>query len=227
MDPLIRPTIVAVGSFALLMAISNVSAQAASEKDPFAEEGFRMSVLFPRISIDGEFDGKTVHVYTDSILMLPKVDPAWGLGFSIGIREKRSSLEINYQQTKHNVTLPGGRPSNAKFETYNIDFKYFFLTDKRLQPFILLGWVPYARLAVTDVSVDLSGGNDKGIFTSKVTGANLGLGLEFFFTRKSSICAGVFYRRLTFEERSPIKDWGKLKDEGHGFDILTGVSYVF
>jgi opacity protein-like surface antigen len=218
---------------ALLMSygstLSAHAASAATSTVPFAKEGFRLGVLFPRVAIDGDFDGDTILVGPNEILLVPKVNADWGYGVSVGTRSGNSSIDLNYQRTKHDVTFLNA-VGEAVFETYNIDFRYYFLSDKRIQPYLLIGWIPYARLVVKDGSANTKHVVGDAKFSSAASGLNLGAGLEVFLTKRLSLQAGAVFRWMSFEEGKGVQgEWREMKDSlsADGINLLTGVSYCF
>ncbi len=198
------------------------------EREPFAAQGIRVGLLIPRISVDGDFNGESAHVRSTEVLQVPKIDPAFGVGLSVGGRGGRYSVEVNWQYTKHDATLPTGASTEATLISYNVDFKYYFRADKPLQPFLLVGFVPFARLIVANASAGISGGIASADYRSEMAGFNVGLGLEWFATKRISIGGSAFYRRIMFEDGKGISnELSPVKYAGHGYNAVAAVSYCY
>jgi hypothetical protein len=146
------------------------------------------------------------------VSVIPTVPQAFGWGILAGHREEAYALEVSYWQSTHNgtfgpavvgtnsgasVTFSSTYPATSVYNSINVDFKRYFLTDLQLQPFLDLG-VSFPWMTISNADVD-GNGNVLPLTLSGV-GVNLGIGVEYYLTPNISFIAGAYQRWASFSE---------------------------
>ncbi len=208
---------------ALLTVPATGSAQFSSGTPGFAKEGgyAGMSVLpnftFDRVTFDGE--GIYREIGGDEITILPRLSTQTMMRFILGYRAKSAGIEISYDFTNHDGTFQEVS-GKAKFRSLNIDGRYFFLPQQRIQPYMQVGgswpWFTvkegsFLHDAVADAKFQGYGVNAEG-------------GVVVYPHRQLGISVGYSYRVLSFDEVKGIND--KLFDLKPGFRETSGTVVV-
>lgn len=142
--------------------------------------------------------------------LIPSLSQGFGWGLLVGHREEVYALEVSFWQSSHNATFgPGvissgyGSPvtlatsysGTAVYNSINVDFKRYFLTELQFQPFLDLG-VSYPWITINDADIDASG--NLWPLTLEGLGLNVGLGVEYYINANISIIAGAYQRWSSF-----------------------------
>ncbi len=174
------------------------------ERSTVAKEGVYIGLSgAPGFTLDGlTFDGATAYQKLDGeeIVILPRLDRKTMLRGFVGVRTRRGSFEVGYDQTRHVGTFLGVSGVEATFHSVNFDERIFLVTRQRIQPYVLLGGsIPW--LTVKDGSFldpDLGNANFKGY------GVNTEAGVTVFATPRIGISAGYCYRSMWFTTASGV-----------------------
>ena len=190
---------------ALLTVPATAFAQFSSGTPGFAKEGgyAGMSVLpnftFDRVTFDGE--GIYREIGGDEITILPRLSSQTMLRFILGYRAKKAGLEISYDFTNHDGTFQDAS-GKATFRSLNIDGRYFFLPDRRVQPYMQVGGsMPtftvkegsFLHEAVADAKFSGYGVNAEG-------------GVLVYPHRQLGMSVGYSHRVLSFDKVTGVKD---------------------
>lgn len=205
-------------------------------KNPFffAKQGTYIGFTLPYNNIGGDFDGETVLVSFDDIILVPKVEGGLGWGISLGRRGAKTAGELSYLRSYHDVTFSTAK-GKAILNIVSIDFKYYLVVDKPVQPYLLLGWNPAAWLTVKDgsASVPEFGAPEVGdaTFTAifQVKSINLGGGLAYYIDPNLSLNVGIIYRLISFERAEGVAFEGPIEDplDGSGLNFNIGIALTF
>jgi len=188
------------------------------------------------------FDGKFEVDLGDGLYMpIPKFKAASGFSAILGLRGENIGVEISYSYARHDGTLkdptlpPGGtRMEKVGNHDFNIDLKGHIRPGSRLEGYYQIG------LAIGFVSVDKSifGVENSewktiGDVVYQAAGVDLGVGLDFWLSRRIGLTAGLFYRPLFFSTaKETLYDYaaemGTLDVEvsgmkGHSLGISIGI----
>ena len=174
------------------------------ERPGFAKEGVYVGASGqPGFTLDGlTFDGLTYYqkIGGEEILILPHLDRKSMLRAIVGVRSKRGSFEVSYDQTKHVGTFAGAPGVETTFHSINGDERIFLLTRQRIQPFVLLGGsIPW--MTIKDGSFlepDLGDASFRGF------GVNTEAGVTVFASSRVGISAGYRYRAMWFDSASGV-----------------------
>jgi hypothetical protein len=167
------------------------------------------------VSNTGLFSGQNYSVtnspaYDASVI--PTLPQAFGWGILAGHREEAYALEVSYWQSTHNgffgpgvlgsysgtpVTIASAYAATAVYNSINVDFKRYFLTDLQLQPFLNLG-VSFPWITISGADTDVNG--NIWPLTLEGVGLNLGVGVEYYITPNLSVVAGAYQRWSSFSE---------------------------
>jgi hypothetical protein len=194
-----------------------------------AQEGFYIGVARPYNSISGDFNGNQVVIGTDDIFLLPTVKSSYGTGILIGVRSVDSAIELSYLRSKHDATWLGTKTTEATFQVVNVDYKKYFFVEHRIQPYILIGWVPLAQLTIKDASTNATSVNDAS-FQSFFINFNFGGGIAFYAHPRISLYASMYYRYLNFTSvKGSTSKWANLDDnlDGSGTNYSMGITFTF
>jgi hypothetical protein len=215
-------TAIAVPAFVLLLASPSLG----QERKGFVKEGGYLGVAgLLDFTLDGEsFDGLTYYqeVDGDEILILPRLDKRNMIRPILGYRAKKAALEFSYDRTKHDGTF-GDATGEAIFQSINVDGRYYFATQGRIQPHILVGGA-FPWLRVKDGSFlneEVGDGRWRGY------GINTEAGVTVYPTPQLGIAAGYHYRVMWFDRATGVSDTlFELRPrfrETAGTFILTGL----
>ena len=195
----------------LALAIVCVPAVAWSqEHQGFAKiGGYAGGTFVPAFTLDGEtFDGFTVYqeIDGDEIAILPKLDKQRMFRGVIGHRYERAALEFSYERTNHNGVFAEEGTGKATFQQFNVDTRVFFLTHRRVQPYILAGG-GFSRLTIKDGSFlldNLDAGAGDGRF--KGYAVNTEVGVTVYPHPNVGIVLGYGYRPIWFDRATGVTD---------------------
>lgn len=147
--------------------------------------------------------------------IIPTIDRNFGFGGLIGHREGPWAAEISYWRNDHTATYTGGTgvtlTTPARYESFNVDFKRYFLTELPAQPFVNVGLTfPWLWMHNTSYIMDyhsppnpstgqynVIGVNDE---TISGFGVNLGAGVEVYISELFSISGGAYGRFVGFDQ---------------------------
>ena len=231
--PSIRSTIAALTLLMLALAAPAV----AQEQKGFAKVGGYAGVSFaPDFTFDGDtFDGRTLYqelikqnpdVFGPEILILPKIDEQQKFKGILGYRGRMAAVEFSYERTKHDGTFFEGT-GEATFQAVNLDGRFFFLTNQRVQPYVLVGG-GFPWFTVKDGSF-LEDNPDAGFDDGNWNGfvLNTEVGVTIYPTPQLGIAVGYGYRAFWFDRATGITDKlydlrPRFREESKGV-VITGL----
>jgi hypothetical protein len=202
------------------------------------------------VSNSGLFSGSNYSVVNApayDVSIIPTIPQAIGWGVLAGHREEAYALEVSYWQSVHNgffgpgvvgsqsngsVTFTSAYPATAVYNSINVDFKRYFLTDLQLQPFLDLG-VSFPWMTISNADIDGSG--NVLPLTLSGAGLNLGIGVEYYLTPNISFVAGAYQRWASFSEfqgsqiqANTLSIYGPNgTQEGSGLNFAVGTTLGF
>ena len=195
---------------ALLIVCAVPSAAWSQEQQGFAKVGgYAGGSFVPAFTLDGEtFDGFTVYreVDGDEIALLPKLDKQKMFRGLVGYRYEKAALELSYERTSHNGVFADIGTGEATFQQLNVDTRFFFLTDQRVQPYILAGG-GFPWLTIKDGSFLLDD-PDAGVGDGRFKGyaLNTEVGVTVYPHPQVGIVLGYEYRPIWFDRASGLSD---------------------
>jgi len=214
-----------------------------SSADDSIGQGMSIGLLIPFNTVQGDFDGETIVTRTDEELYLPEVEDNLGYGISLGIskidRKGNWDLELSYFRSKHDVTYQSSTGDNTTGEAFYsrlaLDLKRYFRLNRRFQPFILIGWIPYAELEVKNASMTIlnsmtpeSQQVGDASFKNEGLGANIGCGMAVNLSRNMALHAGVTYRVDVFSSaRGARGDYESIENENEFENFLQSDTVNF
>ena len=189
----------------LLLVPAAASAQFSSGPPGFAKEGgyAGMSILpkftFDQVTFDGE--GFYREIGGDEVTILPRLSTQTMVRVILGYRAKKAGLEISYDFTNHDGTYLGGS-GKATFRSINLDGRYFFLTNQRVQPYMQVGG------SMPSFTVKEGSFLHEDVADAKFSGygVNAEGGVVVYPHRQLGISAGYSYRVLSFDKVTGVKD---------------------
>jgi len=152
------------------------------------------------------FDGESVFASSGQFMPIPKLKAASGYSLVLGLRGEDIGVELSYSYSGHDGTLKdptlpsdGIRMEKVGNHDFNLDLKGHVRPGSRLEGYYQIG------LAIVFVSVGKSifGIEDEewktiGDTVYQAAGIDLGVGLDFWLSRRIGLTAGLFYRPLFF-----------------------------
>lgn len=171
----------------------------------FAKQGgfIGMSVL-PSFTFDGvTFDGEGIYkeIGGDEITILPRLSSQHMVRFILGYRGRQAGIEISYDRTHHDGTFLEST-GKAIFQAVNLDGRYYFVTNQRIQPYVLAGGtMPWFN--VKDGSFLHDAAADAKF---KGYGINTEAGVVIYPHRQLGISVGYNYRVLSFDQVTGVQD---------------------
>ncbi len=162
-----------------------------------AREGVYVGIA-PQVdaTLDGvSFDGLTIYqrVGGTEVAILPKLDRKTRLRAVVGFRSRPLALEFSFERASHGGTFDDV-PVESVLTAFNVDSRFFFMTDRRVQPHAVIG-IAVPLLRVEDGSFDdplLGDARWRG------TGLNTEVGITLFATDRLGISLGYVYRPIWF-----------------------------
>jgi len=212
-----------------------------------------IGVVGTSVSVDkgGAFNGLNYSRINNpyEIDLIPALTQNFGYGLLVGHREEAWAVEASYWQSNHNatfgpgvvgsisgssVTLTQQFQDTATYNSINIDFKRYFLTEGQTQPFLSLG-VSFPWIVVNNAASDANG--DTSSLTLAGLGFNLGVGVEYYLSPNISFFGGAYRRWASFDEFKGLtlqynqlaqyQSGGATSDEGSGFNFAVGTTLGF
>jgi hypothetical protein len=211
-----------------------------------------VGVVGTSISVDntGLFSGQHYSVINTPVYelsIIPSLAQGMGWGILVGHREEVYALEVSFWQSSHNATFgPGviasgyGNPvtfatsysGTAIYNSINVDFKRYFLTELQFQPFLDLG-VSYPWITINDADIDASG--NLWPLTLEGLGLNVGVGVEYYINTDISIVAGAYQRWSSFGQFTGSQTQANTlslfesnpSEEGSGLNFAVGTTVGF
>lgn len=243
---------IGVSSFLLAGVVVPVWADAENPGDYIHSRTY-VGVVGTSISMDtdGAFSGLNYSRVNNpyEIDLIPALAQNFGYGILMGHREEAWAVEASFWQSNHNATFGPGVVGSisgssvtftqqfqdkATYNSINIDFKRYFLTEGQTQPFLSLG-VSFPWIVVDNAAADANG--DISALTLAGLGLNLGVGVEYYLTPNISFFGGAYKRWASFDEFKGLalqynqiaqySNGSPTSDEGGGFNFAVGTSLGF
>jgi hypothetical protein len=180
------------------------------EQQGFAKiGGYAGGTFVPQFTLDGEtFDGLTYYQEEDGdeIAILPKLDKQRMFRGILGYRGEKAAIEFSYERANHNGTFGEGGTGKATFQQVNVDARFFFLTQARVQPYALVGG-GFPWLTVKDGSF-LESQPEAGLGDGTFRGyaLNTEVGVTVYPHRQVAIVLGYGYRPIWFYRATGLTD---------------------
>jgi len=203
----------AVRVIAVLLFLMALAApvHAQSQQPGFAREGGFAGVSFlPEFKFDGvTFDGVSAYQLegSEEIIILPLLDKQPLIRGILGYRARNVSLEISYDRTKHDGVFEDFA-TDVTIQAINIDGRYFFLPNSRVQPHVLVGGsFPWTRVKEGSF---LDG--EAGDARYRGYGLNTEAGVTIYPHPRFGLSGGYSFRLMWFDRATGVSDtFGELR----------------
>jgi hypothetical protein len=203
--------------FAIAVTAGNAGApQPAHKTDSPAKDGGYIGGSYVFNNVEGDFNDTKVYSSETEVDDIPDLMNGSGFGVFAGGRHGRFAFELGYQRVSHdkNSSLLG--PGKAKWHVINTDFKTYFLTSHKFQPFFQIG-MAFPWLNIEDSEV-YSGGLRKLTVAGGI-GLNLGGGLAYYINPKWCVSGTGLYRVSRFARSGGDTIDPKLSSNGFTYSI--------
>jgi len=211
-------------ALAALLTASAVRSRA--DEEAFGRGAFRLGALLPYRAAGDDLKGtQTVTSDAGASLGVPQLRSSWGRGFLLGIGGPGGALELTYARTGHDARFQAFA-RKATLSTVSLDAKFFAGKGQRVQPFVQVGWIPYARLIAERSARTSSGGIVDGQGSGALYSFNAGAGVEVYLVPWLSLHGTFAYQYLAFAEWRPAGgSWSNLPEDlaASGFAFTAGV----
>lgn len=192
-----------------------------------AKPGFYMGLGATYNTIAGDFDGEAGLSNGTEVIILPKIDGAYGVNLLGGYRINDSfSFEFDVMTSKHSGTWQGLR-GDVGSSSLNINWKYSFPAAHTTQPYLLVG-LNYSWLQINKGSENLFTGKteDARLLGS---GLNLGVGIDKYIGPNTSLTLGLVYRYIEYTYANGVSSSGGIDDglDGSGLSFMLSTAYHF
>jgi hypothetical protein len=171
----------------------------------------------------GDLDGESV-LLGPSTVLLPSMDAGVGFNVGFGMRTFADAFELTYDQGFHSGSFQGAKLDSID-HVVNFDWKHFFLIDRRVQPYTLLGFnIPW---------LDIEDGAHKGAKVGDATlygfGMNLGGGAAYYLTPQMSIYFQAVMRLIDYYDVSALGHSGSINGDifSEGWKLTLGTAFTF
>ena len=196
--------------FAILVFVIIILAAPAWAQEMEARKGFNKSggyagvSFMPQFKFDGvTFDGESIYkeIGGEEFTILPRLNSQPMVRFALGYRGRQAVIELSYERTHHDGVFMGAT-GDAVFQAANIEGRYYFAPDYRIQPYVAVGGsMPFFN--VKDGSFlhdDVADAKFKGY------GASAEAGVVIYLVRQLGISVGYNYRVLSFDQVTGVQD---------------------
>jgi len=171
----------------------------------------------------GDLDGESV-LLGPSTVLLPSMDAGVGFNVGFGVRTFSDAFELTYDHGFHSGSFQGASLDSID-HVVNFDWKHFFLIDRRVQPYTLLGFnIPW---------LDIEDGAHKGAKVGDATlygfGMNLGGGAAYYLTPQMSIYFQAVMRLIDYYDVSALGHSGSINGDifSEGWKLTLGTAFTF
>jgi len=171
----------------------------------------------------GDLDGESV-LLGPSTVLLPSMDAGVGFNVGFGVRTFSDAFELTYDHGFHSGSFQGASLDSID-HVVNFDWKHFFLIDRRVQPYTLLGFnIPW---------LDIEDGAHKGAIVGDATlygfGMNLGGGAAYYLTPQMSIYFQAVMRLIDYYDVSALGHSGSINGDifSEGWKLTLGTAFTF
>ncbi len=189
-------------------------------------------------SFDGEYE---VPLGEGLYMPIPKLKAAPGFSAILGLRGEDFGMEISYSYARHvgtlkDPTLPQGGTRMEKVGNHdlNIDLKGHIRPGSRLEGYYQIGLaIAFVSVGKSIFGVENAEWKTIGDVVYQAAGIDLGVGLDFWLSRRIGLTAGLFYRPLFFSTAKETlyeyaAEMGTLDIEvsgmkGHGLGLNVGI----
>jgi hypothetical protein len=205
------------------------------------------------VSDSGLFNGTSysrVDTPQYEVDLIPALARNIGYGILAGHREEAYALEVSFWQSNlpasfgpANLGSPSGQTAvigstyneTAVYDSVNVSFKRYFITESHFQPFVNLG-VSFPWITVPNAAADGSLNTpDIGSVTFAGLGLDLGIGAEYYLNPNISFVAGAYQRWASFNEFKGFASQyyqlaqadGSTNGDGSGFVFELGTTVGF
>lgn len=196
------------------------SANADVDMKTYAKNGFYIGAQANYLSLSGDdFNGQTFLYTSLETMFIPELDPSFGFGGLFGYREGNLGMELGIIASSPDGNV-AGYACDTSLLLFDLNFKFWFIDDSELQPYILIG-VDICQLTATDAAVENYYPYDFG--DTKLTGASiaLGAGLSYYVTPEISLNAGVNIHLMFFSSVSGVYEESYDLDETLSASLLN------
>jgi len=198
--------LVTLALFLLTLATPAWSQEPEQEQSGFAKEGGYIGVagLFDVKLNRDNFDGGSIYQKVNGVefLILPLFEKANMIRGILGVRsQKPRSSSVT---TGRSIRARSGGTGEATFQAINVDGRYFFATNGRVQPHLLAGG-SFPWLSVKDGSFsDATPNADVGNATYRGFGVNTEAGVTVYPHPQFGIGVGYRYRLMWFDRATGV-----------------------
>ena len=194
-------------------------------------EGVYLSVGAAYHSLSGDFNGETVLVAPQDVFAVPEVSSGSGFGAKVGYRVEAAAIELSIMRTEHDIKW-AGFDGDAVYTVWSLNFQYFFLHEKALQPMLQIGWTPATPLRVEDAAVEVETMEvSDAIYTGGIGNLQIGGGLQVFVSTRFFLQGLALYQKAAYgaveseAERVAIELEEDLN--AHDVNFQFSLGYIF
>jgi opacity protein-like surface antigen len=191
--------------------------------DLVAKPGSYFTASVIGTELGGDLNGSN-RLFGPSTILLPDVDSGAGFEIGVGFRTIGDAFEITYDNVEHGGSFQG-MSLDSHEQLVNLDWKHFFLIDKHIQPYTLLGMnIPW---------YEIENGARKGPLVGDATlygiGFNAGLGAAYYVTPQLAINFQGVFRFIDFFDVDALDHSGSINGsvDSEGWKMNLGFAYTF
>jgi hypothetical protein len=152
------------------------------------------------------FDGEFAFSSSGQYMPIPKLKAASGFSAVLGLRGEDIGVELSYSYAGHDgtlkdPTLPSGgtRMEKVGNHDFNIDLKGHIRPGSRLEGYYQIGLaIVFVSVGKSIFGVENEEWKTIGDVVYQAAGIDIGVGLDFWLSRRIGLTAGLFYRPLFF-----------------------------
>lgn len=197
----------------------------ASDSTAQAREGFIVGLDFSYDTIAGDFDGDSAVIANDGseVLAIPDSDSGFGVGLRLGFEvNDQVTFEGGLSRSRHDSEFIGADFDVSRY-VFDVSFKYNFLTEQTVQPYLIGGLGVYV-LIVEDGAAKIVGMTTKrDDATYYGNGLHFGGGMEAHLGDQTSGRLQILYRLVRYDTIEGVDLDGSLDTSIKG----DGVSLAF
>ncbi len=161
-------------------------------KDTYSRKGFYLEMSGVHNSLGNGIKKNIVSTVQDSTVYIPDADNGFGYKLITGLRLPIGSIELGYVFSSHRAEYSLNK-TNVNNQQFLLNFKYDFLSETRIQPFIKVGAL-FNRIDYFN--------EDEYAKPTKFNegiGYSAGLGWSYYFTPNISLLSEITYYKFFFD----------------------------
>ena len=191
-----------------------------------AKEGGILRIGGHLWGIEGDYDGTVgLSLPNGDTLIVPDYDQTFSPEIGFGYRGEVYAMHVTYKRFEAEGTFGGGSLDD-RWNYFDIDFRQYYRTTERLQPFVTMGMGYFFGTIVDGATSDGLTFEDSDFSGISL---NVGGGLAFYLSKSLALdISGIYRYAETLQAESPQSGDVRIKDglDASGYGVSFGLTYT-